>query len=100
MLDQQRNIVLPLAQRRQLYRDHVEAIEEILAELPLIHHLAEVDVGGGDDPDIDPDRLDPAEAHEIALLDHPEQLRLRLERHVANLVEEDAAAIREIEKSF
>src|SRR4029077_8991468 len=38
MVDEQWNVVLPVAQRRQLDRDHVEAIEEIFAELPVFHH--------------------------------------------------------------
>ncbi len=33
VLDQRRNVVAPLAQRRDLDRDHVEAIEQILLEL-------------------------------------------------------------------
>ena len=65
--------------------------------MPLLHHLPQVDVGRGDDPDVDLDRLHAAEAHEIALLDHAQQLGLRLERDVADLVEEDAALVGEVE---
>ena len=48
--DQEWNIVLAIAERRQLDRDHVQPVEQILAEPVLLHHLAEIDVGGGDDP--------------------------------------------------
>ncbi len=69
MVDQQRDVILAVAQRRQLNRDDVQAIEEILAEFPFLHHLPQVDVGRGDDAHVDLDRLHPAEAHEVALLD-------------------------------
>ena len=100
VLRQQRNVLVPLAQRRQLHGDDVQAVEEILAELPLLHHLAQLDVRRGDDPDVDLDRLDAAEAHELALLDHAQQLGLRLERDVADLVEEDRALVGELEQAL
>ena len=98
MLHQQRDVVLAVAQRRQLDRDDVQPVEQVLAELAFLHHLAQVDVGRGDDPDVDLDRLHAAEAREVALLDHAQQLRLRLERDVADLVEEDAALVGELEE--
>ena len=96
--DEQRDVVLALAQRRQLDRDDVQAVEEILAELALLHHLPQIDVGRGDDAHVDLDRLHAAEPHELALLDHAQQLGLRLERDVADLVEEDAALVGEVEQ--
>ena len=74
--------------------DDVQAVEEVLAEPALLHHPPQVDVGGGDDADVDLDRLDAAEAHELALLNHAQQLGLGLERDVADLVEEDACPCR------
>ena len=96
--DEQRDVVLAIAQRRQLDRDDVQPVEQILAEPPVLHHLPQVDVGRGDDADVDLDRLHAAEAHELALLDHAQQLGLRLERDVADLVEEDAALVGEVEQ--
>ncbi len=79
-------------------RDDVQPVEEILAELAVLHHLPQVEVRGRDDADVDLDRLHAAEAHEVALLDDAQQLGLGLERHVADLVEEDRAAVREVEQ--
>ncbi len=45
MGDQQRDVVLALAQRRQAQVDHVEAIEEVLAEGAVAHRLLQVGVG-------------------------------------------------------
>ena len=98
VLRQQRDVLLALAQGRQRHRDDVQAVVEVLAELPLLHHLAQVDVGRGDDPHVHLDVLDAAKPHELAFLDHAQQLGLRLERDVADLVEEDAALVGELEQ--
>ncbi len=54
-------------------------------------------MGGGDDADIGADRRAPADGDVFALLQHAQQARLRLERHVADLVEEQRAALRLLE---
>src|SRR5690606_1006727 len=41
-----------------------------------------------------------ADAHELALLEHAQQLRLRSARHLADLVEEERAAVGELEEAF
>ena len=94
--DQRRDVVLPLAQRRQVDVDDVQPVVEVLAEAALVHHLLEVAVGGRDDARVDADRLHAAEPHELALLHHAQQLGLRLVRDVADLVEEDAALVGEV----
>jgi hypothetical protein len=40
VLHEERDVLGPLPQRRQLDRDHAESVEEILAELPLVHASA------------------------------------------------------------
>ena len=74
VLREQRDVVLALAQRRQLDGDDVQPVEEILAEPALLHHLPQVDVGRGDDPHVDLDRLHAAQPHELALLHDAQQL--------------------------
>ena len=91
---------LALAQRRQVDADDVQPVEEVLAEPALLHLVLQVDVGGGDDAHVDLDRLHAAQAHELALLHHAQQLGLRLERDVADLVEEDAALVGELEQAL
>ena len=100
MLHQQRDVVAPLAQRRQLDADHVQPVEQVLAEAAVLHLALQVDVGGGDDAHVDLDRLHAAEAHELAFLHHAQQLGLRLDRDVADLVEEDAALVGEVEQAL
>src|SRR5207244_2581023 len=92
VLDQERQVLGPLAQRRERDRDDVQAVVEVLAEAPRLHLGLEVLVGGGEDADVDLERAVAAHPFELALLEHAQDLRLRLERHVADLVEEERAA--------
>src|SRR5690606_16165202 len=94
---EQVDVVLALAQRRQLQAHHREAVEEVLAEPPGADLLLEVAVRGGDDAHVDLDRLDAAHALDLALLEHAQQLRLEIELELAELVEEDGAAVGELE---
>ena len=98
--DRQRNVVLALAQRREKDVDDVQAVVEVLAEPPVLDHLPQVAVRGGDDAHVDLDRVHAAEPHELALLHHAQQLGLGLGRDVADLVEEDAALVGEIAEAL
>ena len=82
-----------LAQRRQAQRHDVEAEEQVLAEQALLDQHAQILVGGGDDADIGLDRRAPADGGVFALLQHAQKAGLRLHRHVADLVEEQRAAL-------
>ena len=48
---------------------------------------------GGDQPHVGADRFVPAEAFERLLLEQAQDLRLRHQRHVADLVEKKRAAV-------
>ena len=78
--------------RRQLDGNHVEPVEEVLAELPLGDRPRQVAVGGGDDPDVRGNLLGAADAPELALLQHAEELDLHGRGHLADLVEKDGPA--------
>ena len=74
-------------------RDHVQPEEQVLAKGALVDLLLEVLVGGGDHAHVDLDRLLRADPLDLALLQHAQQLRLRAQAHVADLVEEERAAV-------
>ena len=57
----------------------------------------EVDVGGGDEPERGRNRALAADPLDLLLLDGPQQLGLEIERQVADLVEEERAAARQLE---
>ena len=100
VLHEQRDVLAALAQRRQLHRDHVQPVEEILAERAVGDHLREVAVGRGDDAHVDLDRVRVADALELALLQHAQQLRLQRRAHRPDLVEEQRALVRLLEASL
>ena len=97
---QQRDVLGPVAERRQVDPDHVQAVEEVGAEPAHLDLVLQPLVARGDDPDVDLDRLGPADPLERARLEHAEQLRLHRRRDVADLVEEQGAAVGELEPPF
>src|SRR6266536_6386180 len=76
MGDEERDVLAAVAQRRELDRNHVQAIEEILAEDTFLHRALEVTVGGGDEPHVYLDVPGIADASNLAELDRPKQLHL------------------------
>ena len=66
-----------LAQRRDRERDAVEAEVQILAEALAGDLGLEIAVGGRDEADVDRPRGAPADAHDLAALEHAQQLRLQ-----------------------
>ena len=99
VVDEQRDVFAPLAQRRQRDRDDVDAVEEVLAERAVADRLGEVAVGRGDDAHVDL-RLDVrADLAHDAILQHAQQLDLHRRRGLADLVEEDRAAVGLVKES-
>ncbi len=94
------HIVTALAERRNLNRKHRETEVEILAELTLPHSLLEIAIGRGHDPHVDAQRLRATHPLELLLFERPEDLRLERKRKIANLVEEERAAMGELEPAW
>src|SRR6185503_14016628 len=97
VLDEQRNVLAALAQRRQMNVDDVEAVVEVLAERALDHQILEILMRGRDHARIDLDRLRAADGPHLLLLKDAQQLDLEPHRHVADLVEQERAAVRRLE---
>src|SRR5262249_34654348 len=89
--------LLPLAQGRKPDVEHVDAVEQVFAELALGDRPRQVSIRCGDHPDICFDRPRAAESQELPLLQHAEAFRLRKERHLADFVEEQRTAARDFE---
>ena len=93
MIQQRGDVFATLAESRQADRETVEAIEQVLSEFVLGHHRDEVLIGSGDDADVGLDRRVAADALELLLLEQSQCLGLSCGAHVADLVEEDRAAV-------
>src|ERR1700730_13390224 len=89
---EEQNVVAPLAQRRNANVKDVEAVIEVVTELPKRTRILQIPVGGSDDAHVDSDRSRTSESQELTLLQHTQELRLRRRRHLRDLVEEEHAA--------
>ena len=88
-----RNVFEPLAQRGQAQADHVQAVEQVLPEAALFNALLQVLVGGCDHTHVGLDGVVPTHTVEVAVAQHPQQTGLQVERHIADFVEEQCAAL-------
>ena len=82
-----------IAQRRNDDRKDREAVVEILAERLRLDHRRQIAMRGRDDADVDAHRPLAADAHDLAVLDDAQQPHLRGQRQLADLVEEQRAAV-------
>src|ERR1043165_5627841 len=95
---EQRDVVAALAQRRDEKLQGTDAVVEVLAKAVLLDERAEVAVRRCDQAHVDGAILHVAEAAEAFLLEHLQQAGLNLRVHVADLVEEHRAAMRDFEQ--
>src|SRR5262245_21477471 len=91
------NVFAALAQWRQIDAQHVETIEQIRAKASVVHTLAQRLIRRRDDAHVHLNRRHAADAHELPLLEHTQQLDLRVRRNLTDLVEEDRPRIRQLE---
>ncbi len=98
MVRQRGQVLAPLAQRRERDLDHAQPVVEVLAEAADLHELAQVAVGGRDDAHVHAPRLRGAERADLAVLEHAQQAHLHARLGLADLVEEDRAAVGDLEE--
>ena len=72
--------------------EDLQPVEQILAKVAALDRLPQVAVGRRDHPDVRLQHAGAAEALELALLQHAQELGLRRQAHLADLVEEQHAA--------
>jgi hypothetical protein len=86
MPDQEWNVLLTLPKRWEVNREDVQAVVEVCAEPVLPHGLSQVSIRGSDHPYFDLYRARAPYPLEFPLLESPEELRLQLQRQVADFV--------------
>ncbi len=97
---QEGQVVEAVAQGGHAHLDDREAVEEIGAEAPGVDLATQVAVGGGDDAHVDALDALAADAADLALAQGAQQLGLQLQRQLPQLVEEDGAAVRPLERAL
>ena len=93
VLHQHQQVIVPLPQWGQVDGEDAQAVIQVRPELPLLRPRLQVAVGRRDQPHVSADRLVAADALEGLLLEHAQHLGLGGRRHVADLVEEEGAAV-------
>src|SRR5207302_2335188 len=91
------DVFAPRAQRRHGHGKDVDSEEEIFAESAFFHLIRERAIRCADDAYVDVERRRAADAIEAPLLNDAQDLRLNAEAEVADLVEEDRAAVGQLE---
>ena len=91
--DQLGDVLAAFADRRQIDRDHVEAIIKILAEPSALDLVEKVAIAGGDHPGIDADCLRIADALELVLLEHAQELHLQFRHRGVDFIEKNGAGV-------
>src|SRR5262245_8042235 len=87
MLRERDDVRPALAKRRNLDRKDAEPVEQVLAK-PALRRLGfEIAIGGRDHTHIDLACSIVTDALELALLKHPQELRLQLERDLSDFVQ-------------
>src|SRR5262245_1499168 len=97
---EQRDVLAALAERRHFDRDHVEPVEQVLAEALLPDRQLQLLMRGRDHAHVHLDRVRGADRLEGAVLEHAQQLHLQVGAHVADLVQEERPTVREREAAL
>ena len=95
MLQQNRNIAPPLAQRRQVELTDADAVEKVLTKLPLLDQVPELLVGGHQEPEIDLDAFDAPQRLDHVVFQHAQELGLNRVAHLVDFVKKERAAMRQ-----
>ena len=72
---------------------HVEAMEQIFAEIPLANGVHDVTIGRGDEPDVDAQFLRAADARERPIFEEAQELGLERTAHIRDFIQKNRAAI-------
>ena len=96
-LDQRRQLLASIAERRHQDDHALQPVVEVFAERPCRDHLQHVAVGRRDHAHVHLDRPDAADAVDLSFLERTQQRHLHLHRDLPHLVEEQRAAARLLE---
>src|SRR5207249_6134574 len=96
IVNEERDILRAFAQGRQMHREDIQPVIEVLPELPLGHGPGQVPVGRSNDADIDRYSLASADPLELVLLEDAQELDLHLRRHLSDLIQKDGPAAGEL----
>ena len=92
MRRQQRDVFLALPQRRQRQLDHIQPVIKVAPEPALVHHRSQILMRGCQDARTNRHRVVAAERAHLFFLQCAQQLGLKIERQLGNLIQKNRAA--------
>ena len=98
--EEEGDVVDAFAERRDVDGDLLQTVVEVFAEMAVADSGYEVDIGGGDDTDVDFERSGGAYGDDFSIFKYAEQLDLHGQWEFADFVEEDGAAVGFFEVAF
>src|ERR1044072_2042734 len=100
MLGQRQDVLAAITQRREFDRHDRKSIIKILAKHSLPHRFLQINVGRGNDADVDATRRGVAERRELTLLNNAQQTHLGLRWNVTDLIKKNRTAISHFKQTF
>src|SRR5260221_6428082 len=97
MAGEQDRIARPFRQRGYFHDDLGQPVVQVLAEGAGGDHRIEILVGRADDARVDGNRLAATDALDHPFLEETQELDLERQGNVANLIEEQSAALRKLD---
>ena len=93
MRGQNRHLFPPVSQRWNMNPYYVQAVKQILSEATVINRSFQIRVGRRQHAHVYPHRLGLADRLDLRLLEKAHELRMNLEREIADLIEKERSAI-------
>ena len=100
MIAELRDILAPLAERRQIDIHDMQPVIEVFPKKACRHTGLEIGIGGADDPDVAFRLPGGSHAQKVSLLQHPQQLYLQRRRHAVDFIEKEGAPSGRFQQSF
>ena len=91
MVNQDRQILGPLAQRRDAQCHGVDAVQEVVTKAALVHEFLDVLVRGSDNTDVGLKCARAADGAVLATIQEAQQTHLHRTRHLAELIQKERA---------
>src|SRR5215475_10859234 len=95
--DEEGNVALTFAKRRQSDRENVETIIKVASERPVGNHRRQILARRCNQSDVHANGPRAPEAFELLFLKHSKQLGLKFQRNVADLIQKQRTFMREFE---
>src|SRR5712671_7580811 len=99
VVNQKRNVITAIAQRRDVNRKHVQTIVKVAPKLFFGDQLGEAGIRRRQQANIDALCASAAQAFKFLLLQDSQKLGLQFERYIADLIQKERSLVRQLESS-